>query len=119
MNEQELEEIIGAEALLKLSEALGGKTGGKFVCVPEAPTCDNILNSILDAEAYEALTTYAGREWIYIPAGPARRDRNRKVLELSPTHTVGEIAQICGISERTVRHIARTRLGRKQSSKTA
>ena len=113
MNEQELEEIIGAEALLKLSKALGGKAGGKFICVPETPTCENILNTILDAEAYKALTAYAGREWIYVPEGPARRERNRKVLELSPTHSVKQIAQICGISERTVRHIAKTRRGKQ------
>lgn len=115
MSEEELEAIIGPQALLKLSEALGGNAGGKFIAVPETPTCENILFTILDETAYKALTEHAGKEWIYIPSGPAKRERHRRVLELSHSHSVREIADICGLSERTVRHIARTTARRRQT----
>lgn len=98
---QELSELIGFEATLKLVETRGG---GR-VSIPSRPGPDHWLTHLLGSEAASILGQRYGGGTIILPLGPRRGITGmRRVCDeaIARGATISEAARLSGFTERAV-----------------
>lgn len=101
----ELEELLGADAMRCLREW----AGGRMLYVPRSPAGDHEICQRLGCEAAEALAWRYGGDRIYVAGQPRKAERDARALELLRAGwTQSRVAARLGLSERQVRNIKRS-----------
>lgn len=98
---QELAELIGLEATLKLTE----QRGGSRFSIPTRPGPEHWLTQLIGADAAGILGKRFGGNTIDLPLGPQRglnAMRRRCDEALARGATVSEAARLSGLTERAV-----------------
>ena len=99
---QEIADVIGAEAAVRLAQVYGGQ---ERVYVPRTPRRDHPMVNVVGWEAFVKLCERYARERIVIPRNAVADSLKQRILELDGQANRMEIARQLGCTERYVRMV--------------